>query len=100
MNLADKIKFHRKSLKLKQVELAEIVGVSLSTIKNWEASKSVPNVYHLSLLSLLFNVSTDYLLYTDCEIELNPVTLDDEAYSIIENLIGYFNKQNNKEIKK
>lgn len=97
MNLSEKIKYHRsKILKLKQSELAEILGVSLSTVKNWEAEISSPNVYHLSLLSLLFNVSTDYLLYTDYELELSSVSLDDEAYEIIKNLIDYFSAKNEK----
>ena len=98
MNLSKKIKYHRaKVLKLKQSELASCLKVSLSTVKNWEAGISVPNVYHLSLLSLLFNVSTDYLLYTDHELELSSVPLDDDAYEIIKRLIDYFNTQNEKE---
>lgn len=101
MGLSEKIKYHRsKILKLKQSELAEILEVSLSTVKNWESGISSPNVYHLSLLSLLFNVSTDYLLYTDHELELSSVALDDEAYKIIKNLIDYFNLQNKKGILK
>lgn len=59
-NIGDKIKSARKELKMKQSELAEIIGVSNTTISGWENGASRPDVDMLELLCGALRVSADY----------------------------------------
>jgi len=52
--LGDKIRNRRIELGLLQNELAEMVGVSEDTIRNWEKNNCLPNSSNNSLLLLLF----------------------------------------------
>lgn len=40
---SNQVKYVRKKLNLSQKRLAEILGVSFSTINRWENSKNLPN---------------------------------------------------------
>lgn len=63
MLFAEKLKFLRKDNKMTQTELAEILGVSLRTMQNYESGKSYPKQTHLyAKMSEIFGVTTDYLL--------------------------------------
>ncbi len=57
-----KIKELRKSKKITQEKLAEMVGVERSTIGKWESTSIIPSSEMLIELSKLFNVSIDFLL--------------------------------------
>ena len=52
----------RKSKKLSQEQLAEIVNVTRQTISNWELGETSPNPEQLKILSKALNVSVDELL--------------------------------------
>lgn len=60
--LGEKIYNLRKSKKISQEELAEIVSVTRQTISNWELGSTSPNPEQLKLLSKALNVSVDELL--------------------------------------
>ncbi len=60
--LGEKICNLRKSKKLSQEGLAEIVNVTRQTISNWELGETSPNPEQLKLLSKALNVSVDELL--------------------------------------
>lgn len=62
MTLGEKIYNLRKSKKLSQEGLAEIVNVTRQTISNWELGETSPNPEQLKLLSKALNVSVDELL--------------------------------------
>ena len=62
MSLGNNIKAVRKEKKLSQVELGKAVGVSRSTIANWEKGKASPATTYISKLANFFNITTDYLL--------------------------------------
>lgn len=62
MTIGSRIKDLRKKAKLNQTELGEIIGVSLNTLSNIEASKSDISSETLLKLSDFFKVSADYLL--------------------------------------
>lgn len=55
----------RKSKKLSQEQLAEIVNVTRQTISNWELGETSPNPEQLKILSKALNVSVDELLNND-----------------------------------
>ena len=55
----------RKSKKLSQEQLAELINVTRQTISNWELGETSPNPEQLKLLSKTLNVSVDELLNND-----------------------------------
>lgn len=69
MILADKIIDLRKKAGWSQEQLAEKIGVSRQSISKWESAQSIPDMNKLLLLSQIFNVSTDYLLKDEMEVE-------------------------------
>ena len=60
----DRIKQLRKQKGLTQKEMAEAVGVGVSTIAMWESGKRTPSFKLLNDLSALFDKSIDYILGT------------------------------------
>lgn len=60
--IADKIKILREKQGYTQAELAKKLGVTRSGVNAWEMGITVPSTQYIVELSLLFSVSTDYLL--------------------------------------
>lgn len=60
----DRIKQLRKQKGLTQKEMAEAVGVGVSTVAMWESGKRTPSFKLLNDLSELFDKSIDYILGT------------------------------------
>lgn len=52
----------RKEQNYSQEQLGEIIGVSHTSVKNWELGINEPKASYIIKLAELFNVSTDYLL--------------------------------------
>jgi len=69
MILADKIIDERKRLGLSQEELAEKLGVSRQAVSKWESTQSTPDLQKILQLADLFEVSIDYLLKDEIEID-------------------------------
>ena len=60
--MGEKLKALRHSAKLKQKDVAEILGVTKSAVGMWECDKRTPNIIMLKKLAQAFNVTTDELL--------------------------------------
>lgn len=58
------IKLHRKILKLTQTELAKELGVSQTTINQWEIGKYLPSLSVSKVLCEMFNIEPNYLFGT------------------------------------
>ena len=56
------IKYLRQSRALRQVQLADKLGVKKQSISNWENDNIRPSVEMLEKIADFFDVSTDYLL--------------------------------------
>ena len=56
------IKKYRESKKMTQIELAEEIGVSQSTVAGWEAGEVNPRIDKLLAMSKLFNCTVDELI--------------------------------------
>ncbi len=63
----DRIRFLRDSKNLSIKLFASELGVSLTTVVNWESGISTPNSTLLLKIARFFNVSTDYLLDNENE---------------------------------
>ncbi len=57
-----RFKLLRKELNLSQEELAEKLGIDVSSINRYEKDKREPEYATLLQIAALFNVSVDYLL--------------------------------------
>ena len=75
----NKLKRLRENKNLLQKELANIIGISLSSISMYERGERQPDNETLKKFSKFFNVSIDYLL--DNEIK-DETSIDDEMKEI------------------
>ena len=57
-----RLREHRESLKISQIELAEKVGVTQNTISQWETGTRRPNIEMLVKLTEVFGCTADELL--------------------------------------
>ncbi len=62
MTLGEKLREARKSAGLSQQQLAEKLCVSRQAVTKWESDKGMPDIGNLRSISSLLNVSIDYLL--------------------------------------
>ena len=69
MIFADKLIRLRKKMGLSQEELAFKMNVSRQAVSKWESAQSIPDLEKVLQLSKIFDVSTDYLLKDELEIE-------------------------------
>ena len=60
--VAENIKRLRKQKDLSMIELAEVIGVSQSTVSDWELGKKLPRSAALDRLSKFFKISQKALL--------------------------------------
>ena len=78
MILADKVIKLRKKNGWSQEELADKMNVSRQAVSKWESAQTIPDLEKILQLSLLFGVTTDYLLKDEIEVEelTNDTSLD------------------------
>ena len=69
MILADKIIRLRKKNGWSQEELANKMNVSRQAVSKWEGSQTIPDLEKILQLSVLFGVTTDYLLKDEIQTE-------------------------------
>lgn len=92
----DKIHYQRKIVhKLTQKQLADKIGVSRSTINNWESGSASPSLRHIVLMSIIFKVSVHYLIFAsnnEDEIVLNH--LNQKQKNVLISLFDCFMDEN------
>ena len=62
MKFNERLRELRQNSSLMQKEIAESIGVSIITIRQYEQGKREPNIEKLLKLAIVFNVSLDDLL--------------------------------------
>jgi len=83
MILAEKIMNLRKKNRWSQEDLAMKLNVSRQSVSKWENASSIPDLDKIIKLSEIFQVSTDYLLKNNIEIEdAAPNSSDDESEDV------------------
>ena len=83
--IADKIKLLREKGGMTQADLARKLGVTRSGVNAWEMGITTPSTQYVVELSLLFKVSTDFLLDMPHEVTISVDGLTDrEIASLIE----------------
>jgi transcriptional regulator with XRE-family HTH domain len=71
-----RIKEERLKKELSQAELAEKIGVTQQAVGKWETGKAMPDLATLRRLASFFDVTTDYLLESECDDNLVPSVID------------------------
>ncbi len=62
MSLASNIRIYRKKNGLTQIELASKLGVSIATLRRWEAGETSPNGTRIIEMAGIFGISPDGLI--------------------------------------
>ena len=86
MIFADKLIQLRKQKGWSQEELAEKMEVTRQSVSKWESAQSVPDIERILQLSDIFDVSLDYLLKNNEDINEQILSADEkpEAYKAID----------------
>ena len=91
--IADKIKLLREASHLTQTELAKKLNITRSSVNAWEMGISVPSTTYLIELTLLFHVSTDFLLGLEQNNTIDISTLSEREAILVYELVDYFTSQ-------
>ncbi len=88
MSFGAKLKNCRKNMSLSQKEFGQKIGVAESTVSLYESNKRFPDAETLKKISVLFNVSIDYLLGNSADLSQSPTGYytDPEIAQIAEEL--------------
>ena len=62
MSISNNLRILRKKAGLTQIELAEKLGVSIATLRRWEAGETAPNGTRIIELANLLEVSPDEIV--------------------------------------
>jgi len=84
MELPKRLKRLRKVFRYTGKEIAEKIGVSDSTYRNYETGKREPSLSILILISKIYSVSLDYLVGLTDEAPQSSINLLSERYSLNE----------------
>lgn len=79
MDIGSKIRKTRTEAGVTQEQAAEELGVSRQTISNWENGKSYPDIISVLKMSDLYNVSLDYLLKGESQMNSYMDYLDEST---------------------
>lgn len=93
----EKIKQLRIKNNMTQAQLAKRLGITRSSVNAWEMGISIPSTQYLAELSLIFKVSTDYLLGLDRKVTLDVSGLTEKDMDVIYPLIQHLRSLNKKE---
>lgn len=92
--IADKIKLLREKNGMTQAELARKLGVTRSGVNAWEMGITTPSTQYIIELSLLFKISTDFLLDMPSGVSVSVDGLSErEIASIVEIINCYKSRE-------
>ena len=86
----------REKKKLSQAQVAKRLGITSSTICNYEANTRIPSTDMLTRLALFFSVSSDYLLGIDNRSMVSVDGLTERQVDLVSSFISEFHICNNK----
>ena len=65
MSIGTTIKKLRRERNMTQEQLAELLGLSINAVSQWECDKTAPDIANIPMLASIFEVSADVLLEID-----------------------------------
>ncbi len=97
MELVDKIIYLRTEiLQINEIEFANRCGVNRRTVYSWEHAISKPTLENLTAIATVCNVTLDYLLYNDKELELYISDVRDKSFEILKAIASEYQSLNKK----
>lgn len=91
MDIAEKIKYIRVNIADESQQVfASKVDVTRNTIKNWESGISKPTINHIICISLIYNISTNFLIFDGADEELCLYGLGDDEYKLLSDMIKIY----------
>ena len=90
--IADKIKLLRENRNMTQADLARKLGVTRSGVNAWELGITTPSTQYVMELSMLFKVSTDFLLDMPSTSTVSVDGLSDREIASIVEVIECYKK--------
>ena len=72
MALSANIRYHRKKTGMTQIELADKLGVSIATLRRWEAGETAPTGTRIIELANLLGTSPDEIISQNLNLNQNP----------------------------
>lgn len=94
--LCDRLKRLRQEKRLRQDQVAALVGVTKSTVSTWESDIRQPSYQVLIQLANLYHVSTDYLLGRSHDRIIDLSGLTDSEVALIAELVSSMKVKNKK----
>ena len=94
MNFGKTLKILRLQSGLTQKDLADILGVTKSTVSYYETEERAPSTDILVRLAQYFHVSTDHLLGLADEEYIDISGLSKEDADTLRHLVNYFHTRN------
>ncbi|QZA80871.1 helix-turn-helix domain-containing protein [Deefgea piscis] len=88
--IGDRILKSRKTRKLTQVQLAEMIGIKQSSVSAWERGDADPSTDNLSSLAALLRISYEWLATGRGEMESSYQTVKVEEPTLETELIAAF----------
>ena len=92
--LSDRLKKLRQEKRLRQDQVAALVGVTKSTVSTWESDIRQPSYQVLIQLANLYHVSTDYLLGRSHDRIVDLSWLTDAEVALIAELVSSMKAKN------
>lgn len=86
----ERLKLLREQSGMTQAELARKLGITRSSVNAWEMGISIPSTQYIIELSLLYKVSTDYLLGQDKRAAIDISGLREQDVAILYQLVRRF----------
>jgi len=74
-SLSGRIRWHRKKLGLTQQDLADQIGVSADTVRNWEQGRTRPDLRNLRALATVVRIPARFMAISSQEQDSFPVRL-------------------------
>ena len=96
MDFGKKLKELRKKAGLTQQQLASQMNISKSVVSYYELNTRIPSPAVLRKISMIFHVSTDYLLGLHSSKMLDISELSDEDERVLRLLVEALKKKNKK----
>lgn len=69
----EKLRNHRQKLGMTQEEVSDKIGVSPQAVSKWESGDCLPDCFNLKAISEIYNISTDLLLETETNGDIDAV---------------------------
>lgn len=74
MTMADSIRFYRKKLGLRQLDLGQMLGISAQAVSKWELGKAEPDSEAIQNLCQIFGINSDKLLGIEASISFKELS--------------------------